>query len=213
MSDRDLTTSRSQVFGHVKKGTECRICGRDVDDGRAKFCSEYCRSLAKAVMNLLNWSGVRRIILNRDDETCQECGFRKEWEHTARGHIRDIIDEKLPDRPEGPSALKIGSGEIDWDEDDWSDHYDRLAQWREQREELRERYGQPYEYDFRLEVDHFTPISEGGHPFDPANLRTLCSECHREKTAEENRQRAEQDDERPEVPIQEYLADAVSSNE
>lgn len=29
MSERDLTTSRSVVFGHVEKGTVCRICERD----------------------------------------------------------------------------------------------------------------------------------------------------------------------------------------
>jgi len=35
-------------------------------------------------------------------------------------------------------------------------------------------------------VDHITPISEGGHPFDESNLQTLCQDCHREKTAREN---------------------------
>lgn len=117
-SDRDLRTSVSQVFGSVRKGTECRVCGRDVDDGRAVYCSDYCRNLSRAVLDLLNWSGVRRRVLKRDDRTCQSCG--------AEGGT--------------------------------------------------------------LEVDHITPISEGGHPFDPGNLQTLCVDCHQEKTAEENTQ-------------------------
>ena len=29
---RDLTTTREQVFGDVGPGTECRICGRAVED-------------------------------------------------------------------------------------------------------------------------------------------------------------------------------------
>lgn len=33
------------------------------------------------------------------------------------------------------------------------------------------------------EVDHEVPISEGGHPFDLANLRVLCTECHAQETA------------------------------
>lgn len=28
------------------------------------------------------------------------------------------------------------------------------------------------------EVDHIVPESKGGHPFDPANLQTLCSQCN-----------------------------------
>lgn len=31
-----------------------------------------------------------------------------------------------------------------------------------------------------LEKHHVLPISEGGHPFDPANLFTLCFFCHQE---------------------------------
>lgn len=36
----------------------------------------------------------------------------------------------------------------------------------------------PYE----LDIDHIIPISEGGHPFDPKNLQTLCKSCHITKT-------------------------------
>ena len=33
-----------------------------------------------------------------------------------------------------------------------------------------------------FEIDHITPIIEGGDWFDPANLRTLCIPCHRRET-------------------------------
>lgn len=36
---------------------------------------------------------------------------------------------------------------------------------------------------FMPEVDHITPIIEGGDPFDPENLRTICDECHKRETA------------------------------
>ncbi|MCY4508425.1 MAG: HNH endonuclease signature motif containing protein, partial [Acidobacteria bacterium] len=36
-----------------------------------------------------------------------------------------------------------------------------------------------------LEVDHITPISEGGAPFDLANLQSLCRDCHIDKTRRE----------------------------
>ena len=35
--------------------------------------------------------------------------------------------------------------------------------------------------DVALECDHIVPIANGGHPFAPTNLQTLCSECHDEK--------------------------------
>lgn len=34
-------------------------------------------------------------------------------------------------------------------------------------------------------VDHITPISEGGAKLDPANLQSLCNECHQRKRARE----------------------------
>lgn len=34
----------------------------------------------------------------------------------------------------------------------------------------------------RLEVDHITPIRDGGAPYDLANLQSLCPKCHSRKT-------------------------------
>lgn len=201
-TDRDLTTTRKQVFGTVERGAECRICGRAVSDGRSVHCSDYCRDLADAVMSLLNWSSVRRRIIDRDDGTCQECGFKESWISKGNDHIRAIIDSKLPERPESPALDEIPERK----EYDWSAHWERVDEWRQRREELKERYGDPWTREKRLEVDHITPISEGGHPFDPANLQTLCSDCHKEKTAREASERAERRKaERPERSLEEYL--------
>ena len=30
----------------------------------------------------------------------------------------------------------------------------------------------------RLECDHVVPVAQGGAPYDPANLQTLCRGCH-----------------------------------
>jgi 5-methylcytosine-specific restriction endonuclease McrA len=187
MTGRDLTTTRTQVFGDVEKGTKCRVCGRNVEDGRSKTCSDYCNNLFSAVMGMLNWSSVRRQIIDRDNETCQECGFDYNQERLARDHIRDIIKEKAGERPESP-----GMDELDeMDDYDWDEYYDRVETWRERREELKERYGDPYEHETGLEVDHITPVSDGGHPFDPGNLQTLCEDCHQEKTSKENSERTQ----------------------
>lgn len=39
----------------------------------------------------------------------------------------------------------------------------------------------------RLEVDHKVRLTDGGAEFDPANLQTLCRQCHIDKTRAENR--------------------------
>lgn len=42
-------------------------------------------------------------------------------------------------------------------------------------------------YDW-LEVDHIRAVSNGGAFWDRDNLRTLCSDCHKKKTAEDRRE-------------------------
>lgn len=37
------------------------------------------------------------------------------------------------------------------------------------------------------EVDHLLPMAWGGSERDPANLRSMCRDCHRSKTNEEKR--------------------------
>ena len=46
----------------------------------------------------------------------------------------------------------------------------------------------------RLEVDHVVPVADGGEVWNPANLQTLCRQCHIRKTIGENRERRRRDD-------------------
>ena len=36
-----------------------------------------------------------------------------------------------------------------------------------------------------LEIDHIVPLALGGRPYDPANLQTICRECHQAKSVSE----------------------------
>lgn len=40
-----------------------------------------------------------------------------------------------------------------------------------------------------LECDHVRPLALGGAPWDPANLQSLCHDCHAEKNARERPRR------------------------
>ena len=53
------------------------------------------------------------------------------------------------------------------------------------------------------ELDHIVPLVDGGS-HDPSNLQTLCTPCHKKKTAQEARQRAtERSEISTEAPIEE----------
>ena len=39
-------------------------------------------------------------------------------------------------------------------------------------------------------------ISQGGHPWDPANLQALCRDCHIDKTRDERQTKRKEDTER-----------------
>ncbi|SEO98970.1 HNH endonuclease [Halorientalis persicus] len=150
--------------------SQCRVCGEPTVDGRWNYCSKRCREIAEAVQKMFVWDVVREQVLERDDHTCQKCGLSYDMAQRAYWQIEERIDElKEPLHPEK------------------SDHpaasYDR---WRRAGKELHRRYGWINFSNGAFHVDHITPISEGGHPFDEQNLQTLCRRCHREKTAEEN---------------------------
>jgi 5-methylcytosine-specific restriction protein A len=40
-----------------------------------------------------------------------------------------------------------------------------------------------------VEVDHITPLEQGGEPFDDDNLQSICKRCHGAKTGAENSER------------------------
>ena len=39
----------------------------------------------------------------------------------------------------------------------------------------------------RLECDHVIPLSQGGDPYNPGNLQSLCRSCHIEKSSAESK--------------------------
>jgi 5-methylcytosine-specific restriction endonuclease McrA len=54
---------------------------------------------------------------------------------------------------------------------------DRTLSWEEQREITGKLPREP-----NMDVDHITPVAQGGDMWEESNLQCLCTECHREKT-------------------------------
>lgn len=185
MTDRNLAKSMDTLFPQ-QFSDKCRVCVEPVVDGRWNYCSERCREIANAVQRMFVWDCVREGVLERDDYTCQQCGLSKEMAWRAYWQVHERVDElKTPLDPEK------------------SDHRGTSCdRWRRADRELHERYGVEAPTG-AFHVDHITPISDGGHPFDESNLQTLCQWCHHEKTAEENSTADE--DEQPELTLEDYM--------
>lgn len=159
---------------------QCRVCKEPVVDGRWNYCSDRCREVAQAVQKMFVWDEVREQILERDEFTCQDCGLSKEMQWRAYHQVHERIKERSP-HPSGGTEAEFDA-------------------WRDRRRELERRYdvGSP---TGNFHVDHITPISDGGHPFDESNLQTLCAECHEAKTARENSDAELQ----PDVTLSDYV--------
>lgn len=178
-----------EQFVYIEDSSVCRVCEDDTVDGRWNYCSERCRDIANAVQSMFLWDTVRERVLERDSRTCQECGLSRALASRAHWQIRERIDELV--EPVHPK---------------YSDHpgasYDR---WRRAQTELRDRYDLPEFTNRAFHVDHITPLSQGGHPFDESNLQTLCRECHEAKTADENRS----DEPQPAVTLADYMEESA----
>lgn len=115
------TCPECESYVHISGATDrCRVCQEPVVDGRWNYCSERCRNIANAVQRMFIWDRVREQVLNRDDYTCQRCGWSKQ--HISR--VKSAVDyEWVRDETEydGVNAFHRGIPGLE------VDHITRLA--------------------------------------------------------------------------------------
>jgi len=112
------------------------------------------------------------------------------WWNEASDEEREAFREKLAKERTGegnPMYGVAGEDHPQWKERTSPLHFYHSDRWREIRGKVRERDDQECQScgtgadEYRLHVHHIEPISEGGPPFDPENLVTLCPGCHGKK--------------------------------
>lgn len=96
MSGRDLTRSMDELFPQQEPDL-CRVCNREVVDGRWNYCSERCRDVANAVQRMYIWDEVREAVLERDDYTCASCGLTKEMWWRAYWQMQELTYDYVGD--------------------------------------------------------------------------------------------------------------------
>lgn len=62
-----------ELFGKSGK-YECRVCPRSLDDGRKKYCSDYCRENAYSFQKKYIWERTKEQVWEEYNGNCDECG-------------------------------------------------------------------------------------------------------------------------------------------
>lgn len=167
---------RSRVSSTWKPG-DCTWCGTKVTKpGRSTWCSTFCVDAFKATQP----EEQRRVVKARDGGVCGLCGLdtvrfriavRRWWWRLRPLHRGNTW----------PKHQRFDPGQHAADLLTLRGHPTSTAML------ARLTGGRVVWWD----MDHAVPISEGGHPYDIRNLRTLCCWCHQRVTAEGSARRAD----------------------
>lgn len=184
-ADRDATYCSVECMsdGYEKDRIHknCLNCGKEMElypsEDDRKYCSQDCANEYKRENSP---TGEDHWLYERTTSECEYCG--EEFEHIPSKERRFCSYEcngewnsEFRDYPSGSENPNWGGGVA---------RVTQSAKWNDVREDIleRDRYRcQECGHDENLHVHHITPLSEGGRPFDPDNLKTLCKTCHRGK--------------------------------
>jgi 5-methylcytosine-specific restriction endonuclease McrA len=151
----------------------CRWCRGPVEPPRRNWCGNP--ACVEAWKIRTDPAALRAAVFARDRGVCARCGLdgaaldpdaiRRELEAAAEALRREWARPGPPPRPDGLRRLLDALG--------------AALEWRA-RNNVPAR-------EPAWQVDHVTPVSEGGDYFEMANLATLCVPCHRDKSRAEAR--------------------------
>lgn len=159
------TRSFQEDVRAVKNHRQCRQCEKPLAGRRRAYCSEECR-VVWLVPRV--WNVAVNEVWKRDNGICAACGrdakaiYEKFLSIKARAWSSDrAVREKAEvERRVLIEELNAAGFHL------YS--YTSLPTW-----------GELYQ------VDHITPVAEGGGGCGLDNLQTLCTACHKAKTAEQ----------------------------
>lgn len=142
----------------------CRWCKGAIPKGRRTLCSDEC---GEAILIQTNWNYARRKVELRDKGVCAKCGCDTE-------RLKRLLRRALADWGRRFYNQTRQRWEYANAYDDW----------------LRMLGFDTHTYDL-WQADHILEVVRGGSN-DLANLQTLCVPCHKEKTKQLAKERAQE---------------------
>lgn len=141
-----------------------------------RCCSPPC---TKIFWEKAHWSAdAKGKVFKRDNHTCVKCGANNEsnfeWRKRFFAWARSWTGGNLPKGIHTVGVFKQWFNEKTGKYTTCGEHY-------------RETTGDKEPGYVQLEDDHIKPIALGGDEYDLKNRQTLCSRCHKRKTARESK--------------------------
>lgn len=173
----------------------CRHCQQPVPKGRRTFCSQTCVDEALVRANP-GWA--RAALQKRDHGICAICGRDSNAEFRAFQQAHKEA-QRLAER-----LTYAARQDLDWIDGRWQFRpftYTPI-QVRQMRQALQKRIAPPNPgwtpgRTTGWDADHIHPVEHGGGSCGLDNLQTLCHPCHKAKTAQQARQKAQQRNPQP----------------
>lgn len=132
---------------------ECTWCGQPVGKGRRTWCSDTC---AKSFLHRCSPQHAATTVYERDSGICSLCR-----QHVKRQEA--AFQERWQNDKPQLEALGLKPADL-----------------RKRKQDLMAEYG--YARGQWYEIDHSTPVCEGGGLCEPSELRLLCGKCHKQET-------------------------------
>lgn len=148
----------------------CRQCEKPLAGRRRAYCSEECR-VAWLVPRV--WTVAVREVEKRDNGVCAACG------RDAVEIVKTFLSIKARAWSNDPDVRKQAEAE----------RRALIAELNAQGFSLYSYTSVPM-WGELYQVDHITPVAEGGGGCGLSNLQTLCTSCHKAKTAEQASRKA-----------------------
>jgi 5-methylcytosine-specific restriction endonuclease McrA len=171
----------------------CRWCGAGLTGRRTGWCSQAC---VDQYLIRKDPSRARKLVAHRDRGVCAECGRdtdelyrfwnRRPWQNYRNESLQPYREE-LHDAWRRLFEASLGLGPGARNSINIGDKGPRNAVW----------------LGGYWDMDHITPVVEGGGGCGLSNLRTLCIPCHRGATAELAARRAAERKPQRELPLEE----------
>ena len=152
---------------------QCTWCGQRVPKGRVTWCSKAC---VTAFTERYMPSQIRHRVKKRDKGVCAQCGDdTKHWLRLWR--LAKGYGEELPEHWNGHRYFRNRRGRR---------NLQKLRRYRRLSPKAKRRLKAFASWD----ADHIVPVEQGGAVLGLDNIQTLCSRCHKRKTAQQAAEKA-----------------------